>query len=408
MSDRVKDVLVATCQTWTSTNALPRLLTEAGLRVTALSPGPLGLCAGVSTHVRCSRDPDRAAREVAAYIDARTFDWIVIADEVLLRALTDRQGTQGTTAWAPFDDSDPAVGNFLLSKHEFVRNAGRFGITIPPSRLVETVDHALAFATELDYPVLVRGDRGFAGMEITIAPDASTLRRCAADVIATYGRVAIQRFVRGASVSASVLFSHGVPVAYKAYRTTCGYPTVTSASTRHEYFTHPDLDSIVRKIGAASRFHGMAGIDFMHDDQTNELYTIEVNPRPTMGFAGAGANRAFFAPAIKRFLNGDIAALAVYDGRERVHAYFPGYVFYAIAKPRSFEGRTLRAALAEFRLGDWCVAMWEFGRFARDRLALAATSFLPAEDCSDIGSPPATPPRSSLRASADPIELLIL
>lgn len=407
MSEQKKDVLVATCQTWTSTNALPRLFTEAGLRVTALSPGPLGLCAGVSTHVRCSREPDRAARELAAFADAHAFAWIVIADEVLLRALVDLANESDTPAWAPFDTSDPTVGEFLLSKHAFVRNAGRFGIAIPPSHVAETVDHALAFATELDYPVLIRGDRGFAGMEVTIAADESALRKSAADVIAVYGHVAVQRFVRGASVSASVLFAHGIPVACKAYRTTCGFPTATSASTLHEQFAHPELDSIVRKIGAATRFHGMAGIDFMYDDRTNELFAIEINPRPTMGFGGTAANRAFFAPAIEHFLDGDETTVAVDDGCAPIQAYFPGYVFYAITQPRSFDWRALRAALAEFRLGDWRVALWEIGRFARDRLALAAKTFLPAEDSRLVGSVAAATSRVLQPAISDTIELTL-
>ena len=407
MTGRKREVLVATCQTWSSTTALPRLIAEAGLRVTGFSPGPLGLCGDVSTHVRCSREPKRAAQELAAYAASHAFAWVVIADEVLLRALVDRQNPRESTAWAPFDISDPAIGEFLLSKHEFVRNAGRFGISIPPSHLAVTVDHALAFVTELDYPVLVRGDRGFAGMEVTIAADEKALRRSAAEVIAAYGRVAVQRFVPGASVSVSVLFARGVPLAYNAYRTECGYPTATSASTRHEDFAHPDLDSVVRKIGAATRFHGMAGIDFMHDDETNALYAIEVNPRPTMGFAGTRANRTFFAPAIERFLAGDDAPTVVYAGRVPVQTYFPGYVFFAITQPRMSDRRELWAALAEFRLGDWRVALWEFGRFARDRLALAAKTFMPAEDCRTIGFQPATTARTSRRSSTDTIELTL-
>jgi hypothetical protein len=39
--------LIATVQTWTSTTALPRLFVDAGARVTAFSPGPVGLSPGV-------------------------------------------------------------------------------------------------------------------------------------------------------------------------------------------------------------------------------------------------------------------------------------------------------------------------------------------------------------------------
>ena len=371
----VPTVLVATALTWSSTVALPRLLFEAGLRVTGMSPGPLGLCPHVATHRVTSRDPQRAANDVITLLERRSFDWVVIADDVLLEALLARDADRRAAAWAPFDRADPAIGRFLLSKHAFIEDAGRFGIPIPPSCLVSSVDHALAFAAELDYPIVVRGDRGFAGTDVSVATSPLELRRGAAASIERYGRAAVQHFVRGSSISVSVVFASGVPLAMKAYRTECGFPTSTSASTRHAHFAHPEIEAIVRRIGARTGFDGMAGIDFMHDSATNELFAIEVNPRPTLGFSGADANRAFFAPAIRRFLRGDGETLDSYDGREPVQSYFPGHLFFALTHPRETDARSVRAACAEFRPSDWRTASWEIARFARDRLALAVPRF---------------------------------
>jgi hypothetical protein len=336
-------VLVATCLTWSSTAALPRLFAEAGLHVTAMSPGPLALCTHVTTHMPISRNPQRAARDVLALLATRTFDWVVVADEVLLHALVASGGDSDQAPWAPFDLTDPTVGRFLLSKHAFVEQASRFGIAIPPSRLVTSVEEGLAFAGEFDYPLLVRGDRGFAGMEVTIASDPAELCRATSDSIQRYGRAALQRFIRGSSISVSVLYAGGVPLAIKAYRTDCGFPTPISASTRHGHFAHPAIEPVVHRIGALTGFDGMAGIDFMHDPATNELLAIEVNPRP-------------------------------------VQTYFPGHLFFALAHPRKTDVRAVAAALSEFRPSDWRTALWEVGRFARDRLVDVARGFGPAED----------------------------
>jgi hypothetical protein len=373
-------VLVATCLTWSSTAALPRLFAEAGLHVTAMSPGPLALCTHVTTHMPISRNPQRAARDVLALLATRTFDWVVVADEVLLHALVASGGDSDQAPWAPFDLTDPTVGRFLLSKHAFVEQASRFGIAIPPSRLVTSVEEGLAFAGEFDYPLLVRGDRGFAGMEVTIASDPAELCRATSDSIQRYGRAALQRFIRGSSISVSVLYAGGVPLAIKAYRTDCGFPTPISASTRHGHFAHPAIEPVVHRIGALTGFDGMAGIDFMHDPATNELLAIEVNPRPTLGFGGARVNREFFTPAIHRFLSGEAQPLITYDGREPVQTYFPGHLFFALAHPRKTDVRAVAAALSEFRPSDWRTALWEVGRFARDRLVDVARGFGPAED----------------------------
>lgn len=346
-----------------------------------MSPGPLALCSHVEAHRPISRDPISAARDLEAVLAQRSFDWVVVADEVLLGALLERSGPEGDAPWAPFDLSDPAVGRFLLSKHAFVETAGRFGIPIPPSRLVTSVDHALAFAAELEYPVLVRGDRGFAGMEVTLAKDPADLRRSTAASIERYGRAVVQRFIRGSSISASVVYASGIPQAIKAYHTDCGFPTPTSASTRHSHFDHPAIEPIVRSIGTHTGFDGLAGIDFMHDPETNELFAIEVNPRPTLGFAGAHVNRSFFAPAIRRFISGAAEPLVTYDGREPVQTYFPGYLFFALTHSRESDARAVNAALAEFRPSDWRTALWEIARFFRDQLASGAKKFGPAEDC---------------------------
>lgn len=368
-----------------------------------MSPGPLSLCAHVAAHLPISRDPIRAAHALEAALAKQSFDWVVIADEVLLSALVDQSGKRCDVPWAPFELTDPAIGSFLLSKHAFIENAGRFGIPIPPSRLVSSVDHALAFAAEFEYPVIVRGDKGFAGMEVALAGTPADLRNCTAATIERYGQAAVQHFVRGPSISASVLYASGIPLAIKTYRTDCGFPTQTSASTRHTHFTHPAIEPIVRAIGAHTGVNGMAGIDFMHDLATNELFAIEVNPRPTLGFGGALVNRAFFAPPIRQFLGGDVAPLVIYDGREPVQTYFPGYLFFALTHPRESDARAVSASLAEFRPSDWRTALWEIARFCRDQLTSAAKRFVANQDCRQLNA--RAPTICTVNALPDTIEL---
>jgi len=334
------------------------------------SPGPyLHLSSHLDERIKGYRDPKRAAAELLKLLEHRHFDWVIVADDDLLRALLETSDRAKLAPWFPFDPFGDA-GRLLTSKFGFAAEAARAGIPAPESTLAESVPIVAAYASVFGYPVVLKGDRGFAGLEVDVVWDEETLRVKSAVHLARYGRVLVQRFVPGVSASACVLYQRGALAAYKAYRSECCYPTPTSASTVHDYFSHPALESIVRTVGTVTGFHGLLGIDFMHDEKTDRLYAIEINPRPTIGFSGTATNRAFFTPFVADFLSNTPGRGVAYDGHDPTQSYFPGYLFYFLTRAdRSEPGskRRLKACLNEYRREDWRLACWEIVRFARDR-----------------------------------------
>jgi len=370
--------LIATCQTWSSTTFLPALLVGAGAAVSAFSPGPLGLGRDVSERFRCSREPAKAADQLRALLEWRTFDLIVVADELLLRALVDCDDPFAASRWLPVSPSDRGALELVLSKHAFVERASELGIDVPESRLAFSVCEAAARAAEIGYPVVLKGDRGFGGLEVGIARDATALKRIGLELLAIYPRILVQRHISGDRISVCALYQHGKLTAYKAYRAECTYPDNQSASTVHEFFSHPSIESTLQTLGEATGFHGMAGVDFMYENERDTLYALEINPRPTIGFAGTSAGRDFFSPAIARFLRHDVPAVpAAYDGREPTQSYFPGYLFYlastgALHGPRAYA--RLTACLREIRLREWRLIFWESARFLYDSIGRVVRS----------------------------------
>jgi hypothetical protein len=181
-----------------------------------------------------------------------------------------------------------------------------------------------------------------------------------------YPRVLLQRFVEGELASVAVLYDRGEPSAYKAYITECPFPRAHSAATVHRPFEHPELETIVRAAGAATGFHGMAGIDFVHESATGRLYALEINPRPTSAFAGLREDRAFFGPAVVRFVHGSREPAVRYEGDGQAQAYFPSYAFYFLGHAKKSEResyRRLAASLAQGREPGMRIALWEFARF---------------------------------------------
>ncbi len=318
--------LLATCETWVSTTALPPLLRRAGVQVTGLSPWPLRLSGHVRENLAAPRDPAEAAHRVRTVLRERNFDWVIIADDALLRALVEGGDRRDLAGWFPVNPFDEDALAFVLSKHAFTERAPQFGIPVPEFVFATTAHAAAGQAQAIGFPVVVKGPHGFGGLEVHVASNASEVIAASATLIERYGRVVVQRLIGGVNAGACVVYDRGVPLGFKAYVAQCAYPTPNSASTVHELFSHRSIEPIVRAIGAATGFHGMLGVDFMYEAQTDSLWAIEVNPRPTLGFAGAAANVEFFTPVLTRFFNGSGRELPTvrYDGPARLQAYFRG------------------------------------------------------------------------------------
>jgi phosphoribosylaminoimidazole carboxylase (NCAIR synthetase) len=365
--------LIATCHAWESAAFLPSLLVQAGLQVEALSPGLVGLSPFVSRHVRCSRQPSEAARELARQLSHRRYDWIIVADEDLLAAATDSMQPREYRSWFPAEAERSAI----VSKYSFLERMTELGVNVPTSRFVQTAEEAAEWMLELQVPLVVKGDRGFGGREVRIVTDVEDLRSAVAAFAPAYGRVLVQQFIRGDNVSASVLYQHGEPIAWKACRTSCCYPDAHSASTLHESIDHPELEGIIRAVGAATGFHGFAGLDFVVDSKSSELFLLELNPRPTLGLAGARANRRFFEPAVRAFVSDAPAGeVRCYTGAP-TQAYFPSYLFYASSHPRLAKLSHLLLCFSEMRLTEWRLWSWLIARSVKNVLGrLAATPAL--------------------------------
>ncbi len=347
---------------------LPSLLAAAGARVSAFSPGQLALSGHVHEHFRSPREPGSSAAGLLALLAERSFDWTIVADEALLRALAERPERARLAGWFPIDPNDANALALVLSKFAFAQAAPQLGLNIPDSFVAESLDRAVAHATALGFPAVVKGDRGFAGLEVHVVRNEAELRAAAAPLFRSYGRLLVQRYVEGVPAAVNVLYARGEPLAYKAYKAECCYPQATSASTVHEFLEHPELERVVRAVGAATKFNGMLGIDFMLD-ASGALHPIEINPRPTLGFSGTAANRRFFAPFARDFLRGEHRALVAYDGREPTQSYFPGYAFYFVAASKKRDARSfalLLASVRESRPAEWRVAGWEILRFVYD------------------------------------------
>jgi hypothetical protein len=376
----IMSVLVATCKTWVSPAMLPHLLHDAGASVAAFSPWHLKLNPHVCEHITGSRDVAEAAMQLEELLSRRRFDWAIISDDDLLRALVERCDPCSPPSWLPFDPRNADARSLLLSKHAFACRASRFGIPVPDSRFAGTFEEAALHARHFGFPVVVKGVHGSAGDAVYVANDAAALYSVSTKLFLSCAHVLVQRYIKGPLATADVLYDRGEVVGYSARLLECPFPLSISASTVRSRFMHPTVESVVNAIGAATRFHGLVGIDFVQDERTGELYTLEVNPRPTAGFSDGPATRAFFGPLVAGFLAGKAPRGRVYDGP--ASAQFPAYLLYFLTRADKRSPQSYRRAidsLAKIRPDNASLAAWQIARFMRDQVRRFIVRMAPIE-----------------------------
>jgi hypothetical protein len=348
---------------------LPHLLHDAGVSVTAFSPWHLKLNPYVREHLAGAREAAEAAIQLCDLMSRRRFDWVIIADDYLLQAVVERSDFAAPPSWLPFDPRSDNARRLLLSKHGFAKSASQLGIPVPQSHLASSAQEVAMYAKRLGFPVVVKGVHGSAGDVVYVATDASALRRASAKLLLAGKHVLVQRFVNGPLAAAYALYDRGEVVGYSTHLLECPFPLNVSAPTVRSRFAHPTFDLVVRAIGAATCFHGLAGIDFVQDEKTGELYALEVNPRPTAGFSDGPATRAFFAPLVADFLEGKPPRGLVFDAP--TSAQFPAYIFYFLMRADKRSAQSYRHALdslAKVRPDNAALAVWQIARFTKDHV----------------------------------------
>ncbi|HEX8805455.1 MAG TPA: ATP-grasp domain-containing protein [Candidatus Aquilonibacter sp.] len=359
---------------------LPHLLHDAGVSTTAFSPWHLKLNPYVSEHIAGSRDVVEAAAQLEQLLALRRFNWVIIADDDLLRALVERSNIAAPPSWLPFDPRNSDARSLLLSKHEFAGCATHFGIPVPESHLAGTVEEAALHAENLGFPVVLKGAYGSAGDAVHVVNDASALHAASAKFFASCRHVLVQRYVKGPVAAAYVLYDRGEVVGASTHLLECPFPNGFSAPTLRLPFVHPTVNAALYAVGAATHFHGLAGIDFVQDEKTGELFALEVNPRPTAGFSDGPATRKFFAPLVAAFLKGQAPRMRVYDGP--ASAQFPAYLFYFLMRADKRSTQSYRHALdslAKMRADNARLAAWQVARFMRDQVRSFADRMSPVE-----------------------------
>ena len=204
----------------------------------------------------------------------------------------------------------------LHKKDEVMELARSLGIPVPDTIVPRTVDDIRNFCKEHGSPVVLkrissssaRGVFYLTEDELTSAwndglhDDGTPLR----------GFV-LQKYVRGTGYGVSMLFNQGCLRATFTHKRLREIPATGGISTLRVGVVHGVLEEYARRLLEGVNFHGVAMVEFKHDEDTGHSWLIEVNPRFWGSLALAIRSGVDFAHLLFRMATeGDIEPVSDY------------------------------------------------------------------------------------------------
>lgn len=278
-------VLFVSSADWVAAPRLPRHVTRAGGRVSALVPGDCWLAASsfVSEVFPGSADADETLDLLRAHLETgHRYDWVVFCEDILLDRAVERAGEPWMAGLLP---ARAGAERALISKSAFSRAMRACGVPMPAGRAANGPAGIAAAAKEIGYPVIAKPDRGFAGNGLFAA---DTPEQLAERARAAGGDYIVERLIPGRLGGVVVLFDHGRPAWWSAFLKSGVWPAPFGPSCRRLGLQPGGLEAILEKIGAALGLHGFCGVDWIRGDD-GALTVIELNGRP-IPFCEVGAH----------------------------------------------------------------------------------------------------------------------
>lgn len=286
----------------------PHLLHSAGCRVTLLAPPGLAIIKSryVSHHIPTAYDPQARAMHLKELVQLQqqSFTTIIVGDEATLTALMEYRGEEWLDPWFPVNHRSKA-SYLILSKLAFQQAAIDEGLRMPISSLCQGWTEVEAAVNNSGYPVILKAAQSLSGSGVRKVHNFKELE-LAYDQLASSGQeLLVQHFYDGPIGSTDVLFNHGEPICWQsAYALRC-WPTPLSSSSARQLMDHPDIEFINKGVGKITGFNGFAGIDWIHDLKSDQIYLLEINPRPTPSLRLDRFSGISFSQSLNQLLSGN-------------------------------------------------------------------------------------------------------
>jgi predicted ATP-grasp superfamily ATP-dependent carboligase len=298
-------VLLVTVAGWTGVARLPRVLHEAGARVTLLSHRDDLVAHTRYVDERLHVTTESLVRSLRRLLDHRgdEFRWVILGDQVVLTTLVAVRSEAWLNGWFPVDPQrDRPL--LLISKAAFVTEMTKLGMPIPTSEVVTGEATLRSAVHRIGYPVIIKAVTGTGGV-------GHRKFASPADLDAFCGRLApgaefvVQRFIDGRVGSTVVLYDRARPACWMASYKARVWPAPFGPSCVREPADVPGMGDVTARLGTAIGMHGVCGFDWIQPDGRGPALVVEFNGRPTAWIHMHRAFGADFPGSIRAMLAGE-------------------------------------------------------------------------------------------------------
>lgn len=291
-------VVVFATANWLGSPRLPGGLKRAGFEVAVIAPTDNFLLLTCHADRRLEIRTGDSIAGIEALLVRLAEDWqaqsVVPADEGAVGLLYNFWARRLASASPPAESAylqllrrslpPEQYLHTLRSKHETHLMARAAGLASPAQAVAETLPAALAFAGAVGYPVVLKPERGAAGVGIAVCPDEISLAEQHAKLMAgqdiTPGtRILIEGYVSGPEVSHLFVAVEGRVLAGLTRLKHRAYPGPFSPSSVVEPIDLPAAAKATRRLAAACGYNGFGSVQFLLDRDGRPQF-IEFNTRP--------------------------------------------------------------------------------------------------------------------------------
>jgi hypothetical protein len=325
---------VACYSNWTSPARLPRVLKRAGAIVEALCPSdrPLTRTRFIDRVHETPPGLNGFVDIMRAWVTGERYDWVLVFDDPLLSRLAELRHEEWLRDLLPIDAEHPWSAA-LASKAEFCRLAGEAGLPVAESRICTTLNEAYAAQAALGLPLVLKQSSGFAGLgvraiaeldelapafgELAGQPIGEASRGAFSEAVpsgtpasigeasrgafseavpsGTPASIVAQRFLDGPVGNTVFLFDRGRPICWMSAFKVRTWPGPFGLSSARRFMTHPDVLSLLERVGALTGYHGFGALDWILAGSRLQLIELNARPVPTIHLgplAGVDFSRA--------------------------------------------------------------------------------------------------------------------
>ena len=169
----------------------------------------------------------------------------------------------------------------LYKKNEAMALATSLGIPTPETIVPTCKEDIIGFCRQYGSPIVLKCLSASASRGVFYF-NADQIRQCNGDLPhpkLDFGNFLLQQYVRGVGYGVSLLFNQGQLRAKFTHKRLRERFRAGGMSTLRTGVVNPVLEEYAERLLEAVGFHGVAMVEFKHDDKSGETWLLEVNPR---------------------------------------------------------------------------------------------------------------------------------